>query len=202
MRMSQAKQAAILLAYLSLGGLIAQPAVATHEQVEYDFDDGFLVGWSSTLLSPGSPFGGNYLGDFSASTQVSLGILDALPAGNPPNSDPRLVALDFDIVNYFPPTEDYRITVNGIELDLESSGSISGMGPNVSASLSFPLVPDAFGSADMVIGFEKSTGFLDWGVDNVIVDWSQPLPEPSSFVLMWLGLLLTVPRTGHNSGPN
>lgn len=56
----------------------------------------------------------------------------------------------------------------------------------------FPLYLTHLGGADLSINFTASG--LDptagWQLDNVNIDWNQPVPEPSGFILLALGMAL------------
>ncbi|MEM8680495.1 MAG: hypothetical protein AAGF97_14200 [Planctomycetota bacterium] len=183
-----------LLILLVFGCCSGTPAAADHQQVAYNFDDGVLFGWSAAVLSPGSPFGGQYLGSFASVDEVSLGILDALPGGDPPNSHPRIVSLQFDLIDFAPTFDDFAIRVNGEWFDLETEGTVMALGQHATARLDFPLRANLQGSADMLIGFQQTAGSGSWGIDNVVVDWSEVVPEPTWSVPLLLVLALLCRR--------
>lgn len=190
-------------------------------------------GWSSSQTTSHSTtaatmagWTGNFLGTFGNET-VSLGVLDALPAGpGEPNFAPRLVTLSFDLVlrgdwyGNFPGYESFFDVWGNTNLLLHTTfdtlgiaeqsfpgnypdghfapgtGSVYSkfwnpetvLGAEEEAGyhiiLSFPLFESASSSGThMSIQFAKSgyegfSGGATWGLDNVSLNWSEPLPLP------------------------
>ncbi len=171
---------------------------ASHEHEEYTFSGEPLNGWSSQNVTPGSPFGTDYLGPFPIGVSVTKGVIDALPAGNPSNSQPRLGTLSMAVIGYSPLIDSFDVTVNSTNYQLGTAGSVTPIGPNALVVLPFPLIADANGSADLVIEFRKTAGLTSWGLDNVVIDWSQNLPEPSTGLT--IPFLLLIIRRGRPRG--
>ena len=155
---------------------------ASHNHIEDDFESSISPGWSSTQ-TVAYPFGGGkYLGTFGAGDSVSLGIIDVLPAelGMTGVSDDssRLVILSFDIVNPLATAYDLTVQANGKTVLNEQANSVLP----TSVTTTFQLDSNAPGPTDLMLDFYPTGGALvqGWGIDNVVVDWSRPVPEPST----------------------
>jgi len=166
---------------------------AGHDHEENDFEIEIGGGWTSGVLMPESPFGGNYLGDFFPGESVSYGIMDALPTGGVgAEFGARWVELSFDIINYDPSFDQFTVTTQSDNLiNLETDAIVVGDVPNLSVESVF-YYPGT--SNDLWIEFSKPTGVGNWGLDNVTVDWNiNNVPEPSTTGLMLaflIGLLV------------
>lgn len=156
---------------------------ASHNRIEFDFESSDIAGWSPAKTSEHLFGEGNYLGAFGANESVSLGIMDALPAqlgttGIDDNRS-RVVELSFDMVN--PSVSAYY------DLSVEANGKIvlnEKANPLIPTSVTATFQLDTNGSefTDLLLAFYPTGGVSaeGWGIDNVVVDWSRPIPEPGT----------------------
>jgi hypothetical protein len=172
--------------------MMGATASASHSHAEYSFDSFSPLPWTPDRLNVPSPFGGSYLGDIAVSESFHAFIMDALPAGGDYETalSPRLVEVTYGIVprwRYADQFEDdvvtSRVIGNGIayEADVVNHGGyftastyvILRQSPSVRGAdlhLSFDIEP--------VLG--RHTEITAWGLDDVVINWSRVLPEPSS----------------------
>lgn len=170
------------------------PAYASHNQITDDFEGAISSGWSSTQTAPYLFGGGKYLGAFDAGESVSLGIMDVLPAelGTTGVSDDssRLVILSLDIVNESTTAYDFTVEANGIMVMNEQANPVVP----TSVTTTFQLDSTSPNPTDLVLEFYSSGVGVEqkWGIDNVVVDWSRPVPEPGTGLCAIVASILLV----------
>ncbi len=158
------------------------PAFASHNHIEDDFEASISSGWSSTQTAAYPFGGGNYLGTFGVGDSVWLGIMDALPAelGTTGFSDDssRSVSLSFDIVNPSTTAYDFIVEANGKTVLNEQANPVFP----TSVTTTFQLDSIAPNPTDLILEFYPGGVGVEqkWGIDNVVVDWSRPVPEPGT----------------------
>ncbi|MBX3421502.1 MAG: hypothetical protein KF752_08100 [Pirellulaceae bacterium] len=191
------------LSVLVLWVIFHQPALAGHNSEFFDFDvhRGYFF-----PEAYGSTAGGNvFLGPYAAGT-VSLGLMDVLPALNLRTSmldtTDRLFLLNFDLVfpTVFPlPGSADQFTVRANDevifqrplLDLVTVGR-----RNIQADFVLRYQPEIDPDTsdrlpfDLWLRFTKTGSSSTWGLDNVSLNWGQPVPEPGSAALVLLPLTI------------
>jgi hypothetical protein len=182
-----------------IGGICfaaANSVEASHNHIEDDFESSISPGWSSTQTASYSFGKGKYLGTFGAGDLVSLGIMDALPAeiGTTGFSDDssRSVVLSFDIVNQSTTAYDFVVQANGKTVLNEQANPIFP----TSVTTTFQLDSTSPDPTDLNLDFYPvGVGVQQtWGIDNVVVDWSQPVPEPGTGLCAIIAsILLSLP---------
>jgi hypothetical protein len=169
-------------------------AHAEHNHQFDDFDTGSVPPWWSPDTLATDPNGGFYLGPL-ASDHAQMLIMDILPAFNPGtgniDSSPRRLWIQFDVVGTNLPTDSFLLTANGETiLDGTFASLLGDYTPSGRETLKgyFKLFSAPFpNSSDLVLDFSRSGLSDEWGLDNVTVDWSRPVPEPASWSLALVG---------------
>lgn len=187
----------VMICFLACGH-----AQASHNRVDFDFESSDIAGWSPAKMSA-SLFGeGKYLGAFGANESVALGIMDALPAqlgttGVDDNSS-RRVALSFDMVNFSASTYyDLSVAANGNLVLNEKANPLN----STPVTATFQLDAEGSGFTDLLLAFYPAgeVSAQGWGIDNVVVDWSRPIPEPGTGLGVAIAVTLLLP--GRRPGP-
>ena len=174
--------------------VISGRTFASHNHMDDDFEDVISSGWSSTQTASYLFGGGKYLGAFDAGESVSLGIMDVLPAelGTTGVSDDssRLVILSLDIVNESTTAYDFTVEANGTMVMNEQANPVVP----TSVTTTFQLDSTSPNPTDLVLEFYSSGVGVEqkWGIDNVVVDWSRPVPEPGTGLCAIVASILLV----------
>jgi hypothetical protein len=194
----------LVLVWLAL--LAARPASASHSTQSFEF--------------PGQQFGNE---------TVSIFVMDALPAdiGAPYPDSPRTVVLDFTLelrgtwYGNLPGLEaPFEVYANG-DLLLRTSFSTIPGGPQsypgsypedsntlfagarmLPIQLGFPLyyVPDCCTDILVTLGRTGTDTSGSWALHDVSLDWSRPIPEPTTMLSSTLGLVALGLRARWRSG--
>jgi hypothetical protein len=187
-------------------------ACGEHNRVDYDFESP-APGISPMWLTRDA-HGNTYLGPLASGTALLM-VMDALPALNGAtglvDTATRKVELGFDLVvpsSPFPFIADrFKVYANDV-LILERLGvQLWTSAGRRRIDVTFPLIYQVaydpqFGFPypfDMRLRFEKEGSSAVWGLDNLVVDWSQPVPEPASWfsaIVGVLGLMVVSRRAG------
>ncbi len=154
--------------------------------MEDNFNTDVFPGW---FVTPARPLSTPYLGDFTSET-VHLGLMDFNTDLNGSN---RLVDLSFDLLGIPFAAGSFQVANNGhVLLDSNFASFPSSHIEVAVPSESLSLV----NSGDLFLDFSATNlSFGSWGLDNVVLDWSQPYvaPEPTTgtlFILALAGLYL------------
>ncbi len=160
----------------------------------------------------GNASGNVYLGPFGNQT-VGLFLMDVLPALNSQtglidNSD-RRVSLNFDLVvpslALAGVNDQFTILANDHLIFQQSLLDLSFLRSRQNVQTDFilryqPVIDPDSGVMpfDLILKFQKTGSSKTWGLDNVSVNWGQPVPEPSSAALACLSItcVLRVRRRG------
>src|SRR5262245_3218266 len=133
---------------------------------------------------------------------VSILVMEALPSG--PNGDisPRTVVLDFDVeVSGDWSGSLFEVHGNRDPLLQDPLASSLDQPTTYSFTRTFPLyfVPGC--CTDILLTFAKVGAVTDgtWGLHNVSLDWSRPLPEPAPASSLALGLTALAIRARRRS---
>jgi hypothetical protein len=151
-----------------------------------DFNTSVFPGWSVT---PPRTLSGPYLGSFTTET-VRLGLMDFT---NDLHGSSRLVDLSFDLLGIPEASGSFRVANNGhvlLDTGFASSPSSRIHLAVPSNNLSFVFAPGNQ-NGDLFLDFTATNlSFGSWGMDNVVLDWSQPYiaPEPATGTLFILAL--------------
>jgi hypothetical protein len=146
-------------------------------------------------------------------------VLDALPSGDPPDFSPRTVHLTFDIAfdGNSSTVAPLRIIANGmtvLDTTFAHSGtqaypgvvgedpfpagarSLFGLGRSYSLDLAFPLVavPDCCTDIFITVDQPDYDGANPLVLSSIVLDWSQPIPEPGTAILLAVGLVVLTQR--------
>ncbi len=114
--------------------------------------------------------------------------MDILPAFNPNtgniDSSPRRLWIQFDVVGTNLPSDSFLLTANGEAILDGSFAELLGdytTGGRETLKGYYNLFSKPFpNSTDLVLDFSRSGQSDEWGLDNVTVDWSRPVPEPAT----------------------
>jgi len=142
-------------------------------------------------------------------------VLDALPTGAESDISPRTVHLTFDIAfnGFSASAAPLRIVANGMTIldstfahsgtqaypgvvgeDLfpAGAGSLFGIGRSYALDLTFPLFYVSGCCTDIIVAVDQPlyAGANPLELSSISLDWSQPIPEPGTGVLVALGLVV------------
>ena len=154
-----------------------------------DFDSEPFPGWIGASTSPS--IDGNALGP---ATEFELGFMDFIDDLPPV---PRILDVSFDLPPAISVIGGPEVSFNGVGRFSEPIAfSLFRYHTQVaSSSIPFP------GLGDLLISFSypEAPAGAEFTLDNVVVDWSQPVPEPSSAVLLIaLAAVSILPRRGRS----
>lgn len=180
--------------------LISTTAYAEHNRQSYDFSTSAPGVFPERYATASG--GDIYLGPFAAEAVTFL-IMDVLPAENGVtgliDTTTRRVQLQFDLVYpsfAFPVAGDrFKIFANDLLVfDVPSSEvwAVSRRRVNTEFVLTYaPPWDEELEEPlpfDLVVRIAKEGSTRTWGLDNVVIDWSQPIPEPSTWMLAAIAL--------------
>lgn len=146
-----------------------------------DFESDPFPGWSGASTSPG-PFGGRVLGP---ANKFQLFLMDF---GYDLLSEPTLVDLSFVIDPPFGPGG-LVVSFNGEQRQSELVPSSFPPYHARIASYDIPFpYPDSPPDLEIIFSYPNASPPYAFTLDNVVMDWSQTIPEPAGWIVMSLVL--------------